>query len=180
MSIEHWSGGSLSASTMFSSIQVFQSLLYYMHAKTRNTGRHAHNKQMQSDAAKAAPLIWALGVIQMLTCPYSDPHETKAGGKIRPWTMGWTPPHSTGIDVPNWDCDISVNDKDESTMEINRVGVDLAKNVFQLHGADRRGKLSGNDSYQEINGWRFYVTRSNPDPTLAWKPVPVPTTGPGS
>jgi transposase len=25
-------------------------------------------------------------------------------------------------------------------MEINRVGVDLAKNVFQLHGADRRGK----------------------------------------
>ena len=25
-------------------------------------------------------------------------------------------------------------------MKINRVGVDLAKNVFQLHGADRRGK----------------------------------------
>ena len=25
-------------------------------------------------------------------------------------------------------------------MEINRVGVDLAKNIFQLHGADRKGK----------------------------------------
>ena len=25
-------------------------------------------------------------------------------------------------------------------MKINRVGVDLAKNVFQLHGVDRRGK----------------------------------------
>ena len=25
-------------------------------------------------------------------------------------------------------------------MKINRVGVDLAKNVFQLHGADRKGK----------------------------------------
>ncbi len=25
-------------------------------------------------------------------------------------------------------------------MEIKRVGVDLAKNVFQLHGADRKGK----------------------------------------
>ena len=36
--------------------------------------------------------------------------------------------------------DISVNEKEESTMEINRVGVDLAKNVFQLHGADRKGK----------------------------------------
>ncbi len=36
--------------------------------------------------------------------------------------------------------DISVNEKEESTMEIKRVGVDLAKNVFQLHGADRTGK----------------------------------------
>jgi transposase len=36
--------------------------------------------------------------------------------------------------------DISVNDKEESTMKINRVGVDLAKNVFQLHGVDRKGK----------------------------------------
>ena len=25
-------------------------------------------------------------------------------------------------------------------MEIKRVGVDLAKNAFQLHGADRKGK----------------------------------------
>ena len=34
----------------------------------------------------------------------------------------------------------SVNDKEESEMKINRVGVDLAKNVFQLHGADHKGK----------------------------------------
>jgi len=27
-------------------------------------------------------------------------------------------------------------------MEIIRVGVDLAKNVFQIHGADRRGKAA--------------------------------------
>ena len=26
-------------------------------------------------------------------------------------------------------------------MKINRIGVDLAKNVFQLHGADHKGKL---------------------------------------
>jgi hypothetical protein len=36
--------------------------------------------------------------------------------------------------------DISVNEKEESTMEIKRVGVDSAKNVFQLHGADRKDK----------------------------------------
>jgi len=34
----------------------------------------------------------------------------------------------------------SVNDKEESKMKINRIGVDLAKNVFQLHGADHKGK----------------------------------------
>ncbi len=27
-------------------------------------------------------------------------------------------------------------------MKINRVGVDLAMNVFQLHGADRKGKTT--------------------------------------
>lgn len=31
---------------------------------------------------------------------------------------------------------LSVNDKDDPKMEIYRIGVDLAKNVFQLHGAD--------------------------------------------
>jgi len=35
---------------------------------------------------------------------------------------------------------LTVNEKEESTMKINRVGLDLAKNVFQLHGADRKGK----------------------------------------
>jgi transposase len=34
----------------------------------------------------------------------------------------------------------SANDKEESTMKIIRVGVDLAKNVFQLHGIDRTGE----------------------------------------
>jgi len=36
--------------------------------------------------------------------------------------------------------DISVNDEEEPRMKISRVGVDLAKNVFQLHGVDRHGK----------------------------------------
>jgi hypothetical protein len=34
----------------------------------------------------------------------------------------------------------SVNDKEEPEMKINRIGVDLAKNVFQLHGADHKDK----------------------------------------
>jgi hypothetical protein len=60
-------------------------------------------------------------------------------------------------------------------MEINRVGVDLAKNVFQLHGADRRGKAV----------WKLRLSRSKWLQVLcdtversAWKPVPVRITGP--
>jgi transposase len=33
-----------------------------------------------------------------------------------------------------------VRNEEESEMEIIRVGVDLAKNVFQLHGVDKREK----------------------------------------
>ena len=34
-----------------------------------------------------------------------------------------------------------VEDKqEEPTMKISRVGVDLAKNVFQIHGSDNNGK----------------------------------------
>jgi transposase len=40
--------------------------------------------------------------------------------------------------VPNWSCYQPVNKKKESTMnKLNRVGIDLAKNIFQLHGVNR-------------------------------------------
>src|ERR1039458_10366908 len=54
--------------------------------------------------------------------------------------MGWTPPHLNGIYVPNWRFDQPIKRKKESTMKIIRVGVDLAKNVFQAHGVDRNEK----------------------------------------
>jgi transposase len=47
----------------------------------------------------------------------------------------------TGINVPNWYIRHQLTAKtEESTMKISRVGVDLAKSVFQLHGVDARGK----------------------------------------
>ena len=48
--------------------------------------------------------------------------------------MGWTPPHLDGIDVPDWKCHPPVNREKESVMKLIRVGVDLAKNGFQVHG----------------------------------------------
>lgn len=54
--------------------------------------------------------------------------------------MGWTPPHLIGIEVPDWTRFPPVNGEKKSAMKLIRVGVDLAKNVFQVHGVDRKEK----------------------------------------
>jgi transposase len=46
-----------------------------------------------------------------------------------------------GIDVPDWKCRVTSQRKKESTMKIMRIGLDLAKNVFQVHGVDPQGKV---------------------------------------
>ena len=62
--------------------------------------------------------------------------------------MGWTPPHLIGIEVSDWKRYPPVT-KEKSTMKLIRVGVDLAKNVFQVHGLDRQEKAL----------WRRRLTR---------------------
>jgi hypothetical protein len=42
----------------------------------------------------------------------------------------------TGIRVPQWKCHQPFEPKGASTMKITTVGIDLAKNVFQVHGID--------------------------------------------
>jgi hypothetical protein len=37
-------------------------------------------------------------------------------------------------------------------MKIHRVGVDLAKSVFQVQGVDHQGKPFGKDNYQGTSG----------------------------
>lgn len=44
-----------------------------------------------------------------------------------------------GIDVPDWKSKPPVKRKEESTMNVTQIGIDLAKQVFQVHGVDRRG-----------------------------------------
>src|SRR3984957_255078 len=53
--------------------------------------------------------------------------------------MGWTPPD--GIYVPKWSCR-NTTAKEASVIKISTIGVDLAKSVFQLHGADERGAVA--------------------------------------
>src|SRR5471032_1204142 len=54
--------------------------------------------------------------------------------------MGWTPPPTDGIDVPEWKCQPPLDAEGASTMQITTIGIDLAKNVFQVHGANEHGK----------------------------------------
>lgn len=54
--------------------------------------------------------------------------------------MGWTPPPDHGIDVPEWACHRPLEPEGASTMKIKTVGIDLAKNVFQVHGVNEHGK----------------------------------------
>jgi hypothetical protein len=42
--------------------------------------------------------------------------------------------------------------KKEPVMKLIRVGVDLAKNVFQLHGVDRSERRSGGASWSAVTG----------------------------
>lgn len=45
-----------------------------------------------------------------------------------------------GIDVPDWECQKNQSTrKKESEMKVTRIGIDLAKQIFQVHGVDAQG-----------------------------------------
>ena len=63
-------------------------------------------------------------------------------------------------------------------MKINRVGVDLAKNVFQLHGADHKGKTVWKRQLSRGQWLRVLSDPVEPGTEIAWKPAPVLIIGP--
>ena len=44
-------------------------------------------------------------------------------------------------------------------MKLNRIGIDLAKNVFQLHGVDDRGKVVFRKRLTRDKWFRCFVSR---------------------
>ncbi len=50
--------------------------------------------------------------------------------------MGWIAPD--GLDVPEWRC-LSTTRGEASMRKVSTIGLDLAKNAFQVHGADALG-----------------------------------------
>lgn len=53
--------------------------------------------------------------------------------------MGWTP--LDGIDVPRWQV-FNLHNRGVPEMDVSTMGLDLAKNVFQAHGADASGSVA--------------------------------------
>src|SRR4051812_44834895 len=54
--------------------------------------------------------------------------------------MGWTPP-ADGIEVPAWKWCAMTTKAGDVQMQITTVGLDIAKNLFQVHGADAQGRV---------------------------------------
>ncbi len=54
-------------------------------------------------------------------------------------------------------------------MEIIRVGVDLAKNVFQLHGVDEHEKPAWKRSLRRGHGWEKYSAGWRREPRSEWR-----------
>jgi len=69
-----------------------------------------------------------------------------------------------GITVPDWKCEQPANGKEGvQAMQLMRVGIDLAKNVFQVHGVDRHERAV----------WRRRLTRDK------WLKAVQEVAGPG-
>jgi transposase len=49
-------------------------------------------------------------------------------------------PTRNGINVPEWKYHRPLKQEGAPTMQITTVGIDLAKNIFQIHGVDQQGK----------------------------------------
>src|SRR5262245_46980887 len=85
---------------------------------------------------------YSIGCIRVLvlsasekTC--SNPYRTLGS----PESTGMDAPTRNGIVVPEWKCHQTTRTGGASNMNITTIGIDLAKNVFQIHGVDVRGKV---------------------------------------
>ena len=98
------------------------------------------------------------GAVEVATCICS-----RGSPMPCPISNGMDPSSPNGIEVPDWKCHPPVNREKESVMKLIRVGVDLAKNVFQVHGVERN----------EQAVWRRKLSREN------WLKVLLETVEPG-
>ena len=68
-------------------------------------------------------------------------NNTLIGLPVQQVLMEWTHPSISASDVPGWyNHPTVVKQMGSPKMKINVLGIDLAKQVFQLHGVDEQGQ----------------------------------------
>jgi hypothetical protein len=67
-------------------------------------------------------------------------------------------PTFDGIDMPEWRFQQPLEPEGAPTMQITTIGIDLAKNVFQIHAADQRGKAVLRKQLRRDQSHRFSRT----------------------
>ena len=116
-------------------------------------------------------------------CQKSNHHGL--ADRFCPKAMVWTPPPLNGIWVPHWNAIPPVNEKEESTLTLSRIEIDLAKNVFQIHGVDRHGKAVWKRRLQRDQWLQSVSDKAEPGCVIgmkacagvlaiAWLSTPVP------
>jgi len=74
-----------------------------------------------------------------------------------PQSNGMDAPTRNGINVPKWKCRQPLEPRGASTMKITTVGIDLAKNVFQVHAVDEHGRLALRKQLRRDQMTAFFV-----------------------
>lgn len=91
-----------------------------------------------------ARVLMALGhEVRLMPASYVKPY-------VKRQKMGWLPPSPDGIAM----CQgrgVQRHEKERTANERSMIGVDLAKNVFQLHGAT----IDLNPQYWSVQNWSF-------------------------
>src|SRR6516165_1562683 len=85
--------------------------------------------------------------------------------------MGWTPPRRP------WCARVMVwvtTEQEASVSEVSTIGLDLAKRVFQAHGADASGKVVFRKRLRREQVLAFFAGRRA---WWRWKPAVAPTIG---
>ena len=67
----------------------------------------------------------------------------RATVSVLPYAMEWTPAVKAASSVPEWKVqDQPLRMRGASPMKVTTIGIDLAKNVLQVHGVDEQGKVA--------------------------------------
>jgi transposase len=71
-------------------------------------------------------------------------------------------PTRDGINVPKCSCESTTSQTGAPIMKATTIGIDLAKNVFQVHGVSEHGKVVLKNQIKRVVTGNFETERKHP------------------